>query len=257
MITPPLDNNSIVWKLPPQHLTLLNSHVHIWKANISPSQRVCHYCEKLLSPDEHARAQQFKFRQHQQAFITARGILRLILSRYLHTSPQSLTFEQGPHGKPALTFPSTPPILFNVSHSHHLALYAVTLENEVGIDIEYHRLTLNLPALIQRICSPQEKMILTALSAAEQKKGFFTCWTQKEAYVKAIGKGITIPLETITVLFSQSNSEERRDLGDEKQDISTWSISEISVDSDYSAALAIQNTDSTNSYWEWSLDNHE
>ncbi len=257
MTKPPLGNKTISWEPPPQHLTLPSNHVHIWKADISPSQKTCHHCEKLLSADEHARARQFKFPQHQQAFITARGILRLILSRYLNTPPQSLIFEQGPHGKPALTFPSAPSISFNVSHSHHLALYAVTLENDVGIDIEYHRSTLNLPGLIQRICSTQEKSILASLSPVEQKKGFFTCWTQKEAYVKAIGKGITIPLETITVSLPRSNSIELGELGNKNQEVSMWSLSEIAVDSDYSAALAIKDMNCRCRYWEWSLDKHE
>ncbi len=243
-----------VWKPPPQHLTLPPNHVHVWKANLSPPESKLAHLQTILSSDEQARAQRFKFPKHRKAFETARGLLRLILSRYLHTSPESLNFAQESHGKPFLLSPTTPPLSFNVSHSNDMVLYAVTLKSPVGIDIEYHKPKINIPALIQRICSTEEKEMLMALSPTEQKRGFFACWTRKEAYVKATGKGITVPLEKITVSLPTSPCVELRHLEDDEQDISLWTLSDIQVAPRYTAALAIKGMNNTTDYWAWEWD---
>ena len=242
-----------IWESPPKGLTLLKDHVHVWKANLRPSNTALMSLQSLLSADEQARACRFKFPQHQHAFVAARGILRLILSRYLALPPQSLIFHHGLHGKPYLAASITPSLSFNVSHSNDLALYAVTHERSIGIDIEYHRQNINIPALIQRVCSSQEKSILTALPVEEQKKGFFACWTKKEAFVKATGTGITIPLESITVPLPPSSScRVHIDKKDDELQISSWSLSEISVDSGYTAALALPRSNLITSFWKWS-----
>ncbi len=246
------DHHLRIWETPPSSLTLPPDHVHVWKANLLPSNTASLNLPNVLSADELARASRFKFPQHQQAFRAARGILRLILSRYLGIPPQAVVFQHGPHGKPSLAPSITPSFSFNVSHSNNLALYAVTQESTVGIDIEYHRQKINIPALIQRICSSEEKAILTALPPEEQKKGFFACWTKKEAFVKATGKGITIPLEAITVPLPPSNSFDIGSLQDNELQGSSWSLFEIAVDPGYTAALALPRVNLITSYWQWS-----
>ncbi|MGB0909642.1 MAG: 4'-phosphopantetheinyl transferase family protein [Nitrospirales bacterium] len=255
MITTP-HNHENAWNSPPQDITLPPDHVHIWKANLSPPQPQLAHLQTILSADEQARAQRFRFSKHRKAFVTARGLLRLILSRYLNTSPRALSFAQEAHGKPYLLSPTTPPFSFNISHSNDMALFAVTLKNLVGIDIEYHRKKVNVPSLIQRICSTEEKEILMALSPTEQKRGFFACWTRKEAYVKATGKGITIPFTTITVSLPPSPCVELRHIEDD-EDISLWTLSDIQVSPRYTAALAIKGGNDTTAYWAWEWDTHD
>ena len=133
-------------KIPEASMTLSTNQVHVWHAQLCPSNSQLLHLQTLLSFDEIKRARRFKTTSHQEAFISARGVLRLILSRYMGVAPDTLKFQLGPHGKPFLAFPTTPGYRFNVSHSQRHALYAVTLDREVGIDIEYHRRPLELHA---------------------------------------------------------------------------------------------------------------
>ena len=252
MTSTPPSKHEIFWKTPPQQLILSPNHVHIWKASLSPSESQLARLQNLLATDEQIRAKRFKFLKHRRAFITARGVLRLILSQYLQIAPQSLHFGQGPHGKPFLISPTIPQLSFNVSHSHNIALYAVTLESHIGIDIEYHRKKLGVQSLIQRICSTEEKAILMALSPPEQKKGFFACWTRKEAYVKATGKGITIPLASLTVSLPPVKFVGLQQTESDEEDISHWAMSELPVGPSYTAAFAIKKINCVTSYWAWS-----
>ena len=230
------------------------NQVHIWHAHLSPSQSQLLHLQALLSDDEIKRARQYKFLQHQEAFIAARGILRLILGRYIGASAESLSFEHGSHGKPFLTSPTTPNYQFNVSHSQNRALYAVSLDREVGIDIECHRRPLDHHAIIQRIGSPAEKMVFSKMAPSELEQCFFACWTRKEAYVKAIGKGMTIPLSSITVSLPPSEYVTLIHIPEAEQDNLSWSMNDIFIGSDYSAALVVEGFQSysiSHFHWTW------
>ena len=247
-----MDKNSENIKSP---MTLLPNQVHVWHANLHPSDSRLRHLLTLLSPEEIKRARQFKLTHHQEAFISARGALRLILSGYVGIPAQSLSFTQGPHGKPFLINPTTPNYRFNVSHSQNQALYAVSLDREVGIDIEYHHRTVDHHALIQRIGSPAEKMIFSTLTASELEPCFFACWTRKEAYVKATGKGMTIPLSSITVSLPPSECVTLVHMNEAEQENLNWSMNDIFVGADYSAALAVEGFPNYSiSYFHWSWD---
>ncbi|MCA9471389.1 MAG: 4'-phosphopantetheinyl transferase superfamily protein [Nitrospirales bacterium] len=169
--------------------------------------------------------------------------------------PETLKFAQGPHGKPFLTNPTTPCYQFNVSHSHHHALYAVAVEREVGIDIEYHRRPLELHALIRRICSPAEQMVFSTLSPPEFERCFFACWTRKEAYLKATGKGMSIPLSSITVSLPPSECTTLIHVQGADQESLYWSMDNLFIEPDYSASLVVYGSqDYSISRFEWSWD---
>ncbi|MCX5905520.1 MAG: 4'-phosphopantetheinyl transferase superfamily protein [Proteobacteria bacterium] len=120
-----------------------------------------------------------------------RGLLRALLGKYLDCRPESIQISRTLQGKPFLPAAfSSAPITFNLSHSRDAVLFAVRLREPVGIDVEYMRDNLDFIALAERFLSVQEYRTVSSLSGAQQKAAFYTCWTRKEAYLKATGKGL-------------------------------------------------------------------
>jgi 4'-phosphopantetheinyl transferase len=213
------------------------SEVHIWHAPLDRPSTSIEPLAQLLSPDEQQRADRFRFEKDRKKFIIARGLLRTILSQYLEISPEKVHFSYGLKGKPELVPPS--PISFNVSHSHQMALYAITLHHRIGIDLEYVR-PIEAASLAQRFFSPQEAAVITALTDTDQHRAFFRGWTQKEAYLKATGDGL-IGLQSVEVSLALDKPMEIIKIGDDPQAASHWFVHEILIP-DYVAALALDST---------------
>ncbi|GAP98708.1 4'-phosphopantetheinyl transferase family protein [Leptolyngbya sp. NIES-2104] len=177
----------MIWQKPPEHLNLGQFDVHIWQVNLDAIASLHGHAiavsEDWLSSDERSRADRFKFEHLKQRFIAGRGFLRSLLARYLHTNPEALEFQYASHGKPFLKDSA---IQFNLAHSEHLALYAVTLDRAVGIDIEHRRTVDQLEKLVQRFFRPSEARTIEA-----EPELFFEYWTCKEAFLKATGTGLS------------------------------------------------------------------
>jgi len=148
----------------------------------------------LLTLDEQERAARFRFPHLQSSFILARGALRILAGRYLNTGPAGIRFQYGPKGKPGLAEPER--LRFNVSHSGTLALFAFTLDTEIGVDVEEIRPMPDMEQIAANFFSAQEAGEMMALPAERREPVFFQCWTRKEAYLKALGEGLssTAPL---------------------------------------------------------------
>ncbi len=129
-------------------------------------------------------------------------MLRHILGRYLRTTPRDIRFGVGPHGKPFLQSPAGQPLRFNVAHSRHCAVYAVSRDFEVGIDLEGDRDRADYLMLAERICSPEELTTFRRLPRDAHKAAFLSCWTRKEALVKAEGNGLAFSLPRLTAPFT-------------------------------------------------------
>src|SRR3954471_1862464 len=126
-----------LWPSPPADLALPGDEVHVWRAVLDLPPAAVMDLRRLLAADEQERADRFHFEQDRRHFIAARGMLRLLLGRYLRTAPEQLQFTYNPYGKPDLAAgPDAHPLRFNVSHSHGLALYAVTQGRRIGVDVE-------------------------------------------------------------------------------------------------------------------------
>ncbi|QDZ39103.1 4'-phosphopantetheinyl transferase superfamily protein [Euhalothece natronophila Z-M001] len=147
--------------------------------------------------------------EHQTRFIAGRGILRYLIGNYLNLEPQKVEFTYRDRGKPILTENNTsPPLQFNVSHSHNLGLYAFAYSDyEIGIDVELMRPVSNVLSLAKRFFTEKEASYLESLSSPEQIETFFQFWTAKEAYLKATGEGLA-GLENIEVMVSSSHSKQ-------------------------------------------------
>jgi 4'-phosphopantetheinyl transferase len=153
---------------------------------------------EMLSPEERARADRFHFRRDRDRFVVRHGMLRSILGAYLHLDPRDLRFSLNQHGKPALT-DTGGGLSFSLSHSNALAVYAIGPGPRLGVDVELLR---PMPAqrdVAECFFSSREVAALRSLPAPLQSVAFFTCWTRKEAYVKATGEGLTCPLDQFDV----------------------------------------------------------
>jgi len=136
-------------------------------------------------------------------FVVARAALRGVLGAALGQPPRSLRFVEGPHGKPALA-DQPPPLRFNLSHSGELALLALSLDRELGVDLERRRHHLDHLGIARRYFAPDELAALAALPAAQQETAFYRCWTRKEALLKAKGAGLTLPLDSFAVSVTEA-----------------------------------------------------
>ena len=152
----------------------------------------------LLSPDEQERAARFVFREDRRRYIVARARLRQLLGERLRVSPEKIELQYGAAGKPALAA-SHGELRFNLSHCEDVAVYAFADAAEVGVDVEAVRRLDDADEIAMRVFSPRERAAYLRLPEGERAWGFFRCWTRKEALVKALGSGLSQPLEDLDV----------------------------------------------------------
>jgi 4'-phosphopantetheinyl transferase len=241
-----------LWSLPREAPVLGNYEVHVWRAALgqSSSQRDRLLC--TLAEDEQAEAGRFYFQIDRERSIVARGVLREILGLYLNRAAQSVSFCRGPQGKPALDGESgIDAIHFNVSHSRGLALYAVTRRREVGIDLEFIREGLEAEQLAGRFFSQHEIATLRALPAGLRTHAFFLCWTRKEAYIKARGEGLSMPLDQFEVSLIPGEPAALLGTRPDSDEAARWSLRDLSVAPGYVSALAVEGHGWSLSCWQW------
>jgi len=224
----------------------------VWRASLElPSSQV-QALQHDLSEEELERAKRFHFQRHRTHFIVARRLLRTILGRYLKTQPSQLRFRYGPQGKPELDGEAAQRALrFNVSHSYGVALYAVTHDWEIGVDVERIRPDLAGEKIAERFFSPREAAMLRALPARMQQEAFFTCWTRKEAYLKAKGEGLTLRLDEFEVSVVPGEPAALLSVKGDPQEASQWSLKELDPGPGYVGALAVKGHGWHLRCWQW------
>lgn len=229
------------WRTARGSSPLLDGKVRVWIASLDLGAEAVDRLGRLLSDDEQERAARFRFRRDAMRFVVSRAALRTILGRYLGVEPSVVGFSYGPHGKPELAVPfERTGLQFNVSHSESLALYAVTGQGRVGVDIERLRPLRHLDEIAERIFSPEERRALRRLPPIEQPEGFWNCWTRKEAYVKAIGTGLADPLVRFTVSLAPGAPARLEHVEGDPGAPERWTLEALSVDHGYAAAIAVE-----------------
>ena len=201
--------------------------MHLWRAWLRASDVHLAHLRAQLNAEELGRVDRFIFPEHRRRFLIARVALRGILARYVGRAPGELGFETAPGGKPylaanhvgtdmvdkmgtqnfpreSIVSPFYPPlypgdIQFNMTHSADLMLLAVTVRRELGVDVEQVRDRVACDRLAKRYFAPDEVEELNSLPEGERRAAFFRCWTRKEAYIKAVGKGLALPLRSFFV----------------------------------------------------------
>lgn len=228
------------WNKAPADLHLSNEYVDVWRTRLDLSSNDVNSYLATLSEDERARANRFKARGKRKEFIITRGLLRKTLGQTLDIDPSSFEFDYAEHDKPFLSVASLGvPISFNVSHSHKQALVALTLDRAIGIDIEKVRLEVSFNKLAVRFFSKHESQALGKLDKDILPKAFFACWTRKEAFVKALGDGISFGLSEFSVSVDPDETNVSLLTHWDPDESSNWSIVNINADEDYIGALAI------------------
>ncbi len=173
------------WAPAPPDPQLAPGVVDVWRADLAAAgERE----GEPLSPDERARAARFVRAEDGERWAAARGILRALLAAYAGADPRALRFAEGPHGKPALAEPAR--LRFNLSHSGDVALYAVALDREVGVDVELPRRTVDAVAIARRVLGEDEATRLAALDPPAREREFLRAWVRWEAVLKCRGTGI-------------------------------------------------------------------
>ena len=243
---------ALEWLPPPADLTLSSDKVHVWRASLEVTASRVQTLQNTLATDELSRAERFYFEKDRKRFVVARGLLRAILSRYLSIEASQLRFCYSPYGKPALaTTPGQDVLSFNVSHSHGLALYAVTRGREIGIDLERVRADLDCEQIAARFFSPRENAVLRALPTELKSKAYFNCWTRKEAYIKARGGGLSLPLDQFDVSLAPGEPAMLLNTSGDRQEATRWSLRALTPGPGYVAALAVEGHGWRFECWQW------
>lgn len=219
-------------------MLLKPNEIHVWTVNLTLTPEQEGTLWLWLSEDEKVRAQRFHFPIHRRRFIAARATLRYILSLYLSLAPERIVFAYNEHKKPSL---HTHALQFNLSHSHDMAIIGISLEHAIGIDIEKIEVDNKLD-LAQRFFSLQEVAALLALPHPERTPAFYRIWSRKEALIKAVGKGLIIPLDQ----FSVSANDTPETIAWDNQN---WFLRSLPIHHDYSAAIASQKNIDKIKFW--------
>ena len=240
-----------LWDLPWENLSLSSRGIHVWCASLDQSASAFQQLSKTLSADERMRAERFYYERDRKRFIVRRGLLRTILDCYLGIEPDRLHFRYGAHGKPKLAETLKGDNLrFNLSHSHGLALYAIARDQEIGVDIECVRPIPEAKQIAENYFSTREYDDFRALSEQERLVAFFNCWTRKEAYLKALGFGLTRSLDEFDVSLAPGESARLLSIKGDPEKASRWFLQDLMPASNYVAALAVKGQDAQFTFWQ-------
>jgi len=233
---------------------LASDEVHSWCASLDVSPETSARLYATLTPDERTRSARFQFERDQQRFIVARGVLRDLLGRYLQTQPGHIRFAYNAFGKPDLSPEFGNRLTFNLSHSAGRALIAIATVSNVGVDLEYIRAQSEYADIARRFFSTAEVDYLSALPSHLYAEAFFSCWTKKEAYLKACGEGLAIPLNSFSVPLTIHPVDTPVDLyvaSKDKVPATRWSLYTLRPAPGYAGALAIDGTGWRLRQWQW------
>jgi 4'-phosphopantetheinyl transferase len=235
------------WLEPPAALSLPAGEVHVWRIDLEQPDDLLERFRRTMEPYELDRAGRFYFERLQRHFVASRGFLREVLARYLEATPEELRFAYNDYGKPSLAGEDS--LRFNISHSHEVALVAVARDAELGVDVEYIRADFASEDIARRFFSRLEVETFNSLPKDEQVAAFFRCWARKEAYIKAIGKGLSQPLDGFDVTLAPHEAAAL--LRADADDKASWSLSDIDVGPGYASALAVEGAVSQIVCWEY------
>lgn len=228
-----------IWQAVMSNPTLSDDEIHVWRAPLSISNAALTSFAALLAADEQTRAARFHFDLHRSQFIAGRGWLRTITGWYLKTAPATVKFKYSEFGKPSIRESGeTVELRFNLAHSGDLALYAFSLRRDVGIDIEVIDPEFASETIARQFFSPKEVAALLEFPLDQRPHAFFDCWTRKEAFIKAQGMGLSLPLNQFEVSLKHDQPALLHTAWD-CAEAARWSLVNIDAAAGYAAALAV------------------
>lgn len=223
--------------------------VDVWCIPLEQNDERMHRLQGLLQANERQRIERLVNHDARRRMVVARAALRSVLAQYVPEPAGALTFVYGPHGKPALQ--DWPAMGFNLSHSHGLALCVVALDRTVGVDIEHRRRLADDDAVARRFFASEEYAVYASLPPDQRASGFFNAWTRKEAFIKAIGDGLSRPLDEFLVTLRPGNAPKLLTIKTAPQETTRWTLLDLPCPSGYTAALAIDGVPAAVRHWSW------
>ncbi|MFZ0480569.1 MAG: 4'-phosphopantetheinyl transferase superfamily protein [Terriglobales bacterium] len=195
----------------------------------------------LLAPDENIRAARFHFDDDRVRFTRCRTALRRLLGHYLDLAPANIRFTYTTNGKPEVAANQNPDNLrFNVSHSGNMALIAVGVADDLGVDIEKLRADVNTADLAERFFSVRERETLRGLPESLRLAAFFACWARKEAFLKAMGEGLGFPLADFSVSVHPGIEPRIEEIRGDERASREWSLIDVEAAEGFRSAVAIK-----------------
>ena len=230
------------WQSVTQPPPLTSEEVHVWRFALDLDAALLDGLRETLAEDEIRRADRFHFEKDRRHFIAGRGTLRILLAAYLARQPQEICFAYGNYGKPLLaTENGGNDLRFNLTHSHGLALLALTRGRDIGVDVERIRdMERDGEPLAERFFSPCESAALRSLSPELRREAFFRCWTRKEAYIKAHGQGLSLPLDQFDVSLHPDEPAELLATRPDPDEARRWSMHGLMPEEGYVGALVVE-----------------
>jgi 4'-phosphopantetheinyl transferase len=209
--------------------------VHLWSVSLD---RRCD--PSALTPEERSRAERFKLESVRLQFISSRAQLRTILGRYLGIGPALVPISYEPTGKPVLDASCGADLHFNVSHSESIAVFGVTRNRRIGVDVELgHRRIPNAEGIVERFFTERERQRFFSLPESERMSAFFRAWTRKEAVLKAVGQGVQ-SLDHCEVTFAPGEPEAVLRMGNDCDCGAKWLLRTWHPNANYVAAVAVE-----------------
>lgn len=234
------------WLPPPTDWHLGESDLHLWAFSLNRTAFERQQFWQTLTDDEQQRANRFYFEIHKHHFIAARGLLRLLLSNYLFILPTAVHFNYGPNGKPHLDDRHRVKgrmLKFNLSHAQEMGVIGVCWGRELGVDIEKIRPLDDGPQIARRFFSDWEVERFFAVPETKMPEAFFNGWTRKEAFIKAIGDGLSYPLNKFDVTLTPGQKAELVRVEGSQLKASHWELTAYTPEHQYTAALMVERAD--------------
>jgi 4'-phosphopantetheinyl transferase len=236
------------WTPPPPQLVLADQAVHLWRLRLDRTVEEIEALSALLNHEERERAERYVFSRDRISFISRRGILRKLLSEYLDLPAPKIQLSFNKFGKPHLEPEAS--LDFNLSHSAGLAVFAFSRSAAVGVDIEQWRADFDLLKLAEHYFSEVEVQALKSLPGEDRIAGFYAGWTRKEAFIKAHGEGLSLPLDLFDVSLLPGEQAGLLATRGGLEPADQWTMKDIEIDPGFSAALVVRGKPLEYHYWE-------
>ena len=226
------------------HFQVGEDELHLWRVGLLNHAEELVGLASLLSADELQRSNRFAMADLKRRYVVTRAALRQIVGRYLDLGAKEIRFEYGRHGKPSLAMSpmsaTRPDLRFSVSHSGELALIALTLGREVGVDLEQLDREIRFESIARRFFTGAEVKALQGLPPEKRRSGFFLCWTRKEAVLKARGEGLAVSLDSFTVSLIPGEPARLMAADWDQLQPEEWTLCDLAIGSGVTAAAACQ-----------------
>jgi len=233
----------VLWRQTGVYPDLIDSGIHVWKARLDVGPATHRRLEPVLSPDERERVDGLRTAVGRRRAAASRGLLRYLLAGYAGVPAAELRFAYGPGGKPDLQPAAGRPALhFNTAHSGDLLLVAVGRSPFLGVDVERVRPIVRWERVARRAFSATERRQIESVAPDRRAEAFITCWTRKEACVKAVGDGVWSAFGRFEVTATPGEAAEIRSVDGRASAAAGWSLHHLEPSPGFVAAVAVRAT---------------